>query len=194
MHSKYAASKGDYKEAYDFLVSVIQQMDTLSTKEQEVLSKVLQAQYNDKQRKELIVELETSLATQKYQANQLEEKEDKLWMLIIILIVAFTLLAVTMIILIRSLKNVKKGARDLKTVNEELNVTRIGAEEKEMMIKEIHHRVKNNLQVVKSLIRLQREGAGEESSILLTEFENRVSSIALVHESLHGSVDPPRLM
>jgi len=92
-------------------------------------------------------------------------------------------------VMFRSLNRLKDGAEEYEKINRELNETRLGAEEKEMMIKEIHHRVKNNLQVVKSLIRLQRESVGEESSTLLTDFENRVSSIALVHESLHGSVD-----
>jgi two-component sensor histidine kinase len=187
--SKYAASKGNYQEAYEFLVSVIQQMDQLSSKEQEVLSQVLQAKYNDKQKQELIVELEDSLAKQNKQAEELQADEDKLWTLIMVLIGMFILLAVVVVLMFRGFRRVKQGAAQIEQVSRELTETRIGAEEKEMMIKEIHHRVKNNLQVVKSLIRLQKEGANEDSFQLLTEFENRVSSIALVHESLHGSVD-----
>lgn len=196
IYSKYAAEKGNYKEAYDFLVSVIQQMDTLSNKEQVVLSKVLQAQYNDKQKKDLIVELESSLAKQEYQRKELEEQagklkanEENLWLLIIFLVIVFVLFAVALIVMFNSLKKLKDGAKEYERINKELKETRVGAEEKDMMIKEIHHRVKNNLQVVKSLIRLQRENVGEEKSGLFTDFENRVSSIALVHESLHGSVD-----
>ncbi len=187
--SKYAASKGNYKEAYEFLVSVIQQMDTLSSKEQQVLSQVLQAQYNDKQKQELILELEASLEKQKTQAERLRADETKLWVLVSVLIVVFILLAIALVLVFRSFNRLKEGAREYESINMELKATRLGAEEKEMMIKEIHHRVKNNLQVVKSLIRLQKDGAREESAYLLTEFENRVSSIALVHESLHGSVD-----
>lgn len=187
--SKYAASKGNYQEAYEFLVSVIQQMDQLSTKEQVVLSKVLQAQYNDKQKQELILDLETSLAKQRKQAEELRDDEDKLRLLVLGLGGVFALLGIVLILMFRSFRRVKNGAKQIEIVNRELRETRIGAEEKEMLIKEIHHRVKNNLQVVKSLIRLQKEGSNEDSVLLLTEFENRVSSIALVHESLHGSVD-----
>lgn len=189
LYSKYAASKGNYKEAYDYLISVIQQMDTLSTKEQDVLSKVLQAQYDNKQKQELIIELESSLAKQNKQADELRENEDKLWMLIVVLIFVFVLLTIVLVMMFRSFKRLKIGAEKYAQINKELTETKLGAEEKEMMIKEIHHRVKNNLQVVKSLIRLQRDGVSDESSNLLTDFENRVSSIALVHESLHGSVD-----
>ncbi|WP_258542862.1 histidine kinase dimerization/phosphoacceptor domain -containing protein [Parvicella tangerina] len=187
--SKYAANQGNYQEAYEFLVTVIQQMDTMSSKEQEVLSQVLQAQYNDKQKQELILELEASLEKQKKQAEQLRLDETNLWLMVIVLSGVFILLIIALVLVFRSFNRLKQGAKEYATINQELRETRIGAEEKEMMIKEIHHRVKNNLQVVKSLIRLQRDATGDESCEILTDFENRVSSIALVHESLHGSVD-----
>lgn len=109
--------------------------------------------------------------------------------MVIVLSGVFILLIIALVLVFRSFNRLKQGAKEYATINQELRETRIGAEEKEMMIKEIHHRVKNNLQVVKSLIRLQRDATGDESCEILTDFENRVSSIALVHESLHGSVD-----
>ena len=56
---------------------------------------------------------------------------------------------------------------------------------KDATIREIHHRVKNNLQTVASLLRLQaRRVASEEGKEALTESVRRISSIALVHEIL----------
>ena len=68
----------------------------------------------------------------------------------------------------------------LKLKDEELRV-------KAAVIREIHHRVKNNLQTIASLLRLeQRRAASEETKVVLRDSINRISSIALVHEYLSG--------
>jgi len=68
----------------------------------------------------------------------------------------------------------------LKLKDEELRV-------KAAVIREIHHRVKNNLQTIASLLRLeQRRAASEETRVVLRDSINRISSIALVHEYLSG--------
>ncbi|MDV6011588.1 histidine kinase N-terminal domain-containing protein [Haloechinothrix sp. LS1_15] len=61
---------------------------------------------------------------------------------------------------------------------------------KDATIREIHHRVKNNLQTVATLLRLQsRRTASDQARQALEESVRRVSSIAMVHESLSVSVD-----
>ncbi|MFD8499498.1 sensor histidine kinase [Amycolatopsis sp. NPDC059657] len=61
---------------------------------------------------------------------------------------------------------------------------------KDATIREIHHRVKNNLQTVAALLRLQsRRTSSEEARLALAESVRRVTSIAMVHEALSISVD-----
>jgi len=61
---------------------------------------------------------------------------------------------------------------------------------KDATIREIHHRVKNNLQTVAALLRLQARRTGNaEAQVALGEAVRRVTSIAIVHEALSMSVD-----
>jgi two-component sensor histidine kinase len=66
--------------------------------------------------------------------------------------------------------------------------TEAAAREKEILLREIHHRVKNNMQILTSLLRLQtRRANSEELRMVLQESESRIRSMGLLHEKLYQS-------
>src|SRR5208337_2220360 len=65
---------------------------------------------------------------------------------------------------------------------------------KAALLKEVHHRVKNNLQVVSSLLNMQAELlSGNGLSRVLNESQRRVEAMAMIHERLHSTEDTDRL-
>lgn len=79
----------------------------------------------------------------------------------------------------------KKLWTNNRLLDEQNKLIRKQNAEMEVMLKEIHHRVKNNLQIISSLLRLQAEKDLKEGSEMFREAIDRVNAIAMIHERIY---------
>ncbi len=120
-----------------------------------------------------------------------EKRQNLIWS---ILAGVILILAVTFLLIVNSIR--KKSNKNLSIKNEEISqkssALQLALEERNTLLKEIHHRVKNNLQTVSSLLSLQSHYLDDPSaSKVLEESRNRLNSISLLHQKLYQNDNLP---
>ncbi|MDX2172485.1 MAG: PAS domain S-box protein [Bacteroidota bacterium] len=85
--------------------------------------------------------------------------------------------------LITEVSGIAHDITDKKTSQQKIEQS---LKEKEILLKEVHHRVKNNMQVISSILNLQSSYVNDEYALaLLKESQNRIKTMAYIHESLY---------
>jgi len=108
----------------------------------------------------------------------------------------FTALAsvMTAVVLPLNVPTILNLAQRAKASEQVTATLRASEERKEALLREVHHRVKNNLAVICSLFYLQSMHTKDEETVqIFRDMENRVHSMALVHESLYGAENLARI-
>lgn len=187
--SKAYENMGQYLLAFDHLQSYHKIKDSLNELNQQRKVDELEAKYlSEKQDKEAaeknerimkdLLDKEAKLKSKSEELNQQNETNRLLW---IIGSIIFILLIITYIANQR-FKRVNQTIREQNTLIDK------SLKEKEILLKEIHHRVKNNLQMISSLLNLQINSLeSEEAKYALEDSIGRVRAIASVHTKLYNN-------
>lgn len=114
---------------------------------------------------------------------EIEREKERSKLYVIIASLVAVLLLITFVFFIRK----QKQSKLLKLKNNQINQA---LKEKELLVKEVHHRVKNNFQIVASLLELQAKSLEDEKVLAFArESKNRLTSMALIHQKLYQDED-----
>jgi two-component sensor histidine kinase len=81
-------------------------------------------------------------------------------------------------------------ASGVNMLGEELKSSSVTVKEKDHLLREIHHRVKNNMQIISSLLNLQSEHVKDERFLnMIKDSRNRINAMAFIHEMLYATAD-----
>lgn len=160
---------GDYKQALAY------------QKKARIMGDSIAALESDRAMSELLTQYETEKkeATIDNQSLKIEQQQQTQ----LLYIALAGLLGLLVFGLFLTLRNISKKRTALASLNSALTLKN---EQNELLLKEIHHRVKNNLELVKSLIALQsaklEDGASKEAMLAS---QNRVQSMGIIHQKLY---------
>ena len=178
---------GDTKNAYTFykkLVAYNKSMDSIGEKNR---TTILEIVYEVEQKNEQIANQKV-LVLKAESRTKLQKSKQRFLMIGLFLMFAIVLN------LLWNRYQKKKSSKNLKEKNKQIaaqnNTIEKALVEKETLLKEIHHRVKNNLQLISGILELQSSKINDDAvNEIMKQGQNRIKSMALIHQQLYESED-----
>lgn len=173
------AKSGKFDQAYQSHVAYKKYSDSILNSE--TSKKLIQLQLtNEFEKKEAAIKKEQ--ARKDALRNIAEKKEQKIKYIVL---TSMFLLCLLTIGIYRNLKNHQKQRRIIQKQKELIEAS---LAEKETLLREIHHRVKNNLQIITSLLNMQTEEISDPAVLAsIQEGQSRVQAMSLIHQNLYQS-------
>jgi len=168
--SEAYAELGDYSAAYKNLLEYYQLTQATASEDRQRLAEEMQVRFETREKEDKI----------RLQDLELAEGKRRFQLLI-------TLSALVVLLLGGAVALVFIRTRANQRLRAQKALTEAALADRETLLREIHHRVKNNLQVVSSLLSIQgREIEDDQARKAVNESRNRVHSMALIHQFLYG--------
>lgn len=185
MKFKLDSAAGNYTSAISHLKKYQKAKDSIFNDAKFYQISDLQIKYETEKKDKNI-----HLLTNESELQKVKIQNDKIVKLIGGLVVLLLLIITALIF--RSYKNNKESNKKLEAKKEDIEkknkILKNVVKEKEWLLKELHHRVKNNLQVVMSLLNTQSSYLKDESAIVaIKNSQNRIYSMSLIHQRLYQS-------
>ncbi len=136
-----------------------------------------------KEKEELLLQKEREVLNTNEKLT-VEQTQNRWLVTVVVLLAVILVMAVTAVVInIRQKQVMKTQRKKIDSINQTLTAL---VNEKETLLKEINHRVKNNLSILSSIIYLkERKGADVETIASLREIRSRIQTIGLIHETLY---------
>ena len=182
---------GRFKKAYEYHQQYAEVKDQVINKERNEDFNRLQVLYEDAKKKGEIERLNNESIIQKQELELRNAQVNQRTQQILLLILGLIAISIIAFVLWLSFRNKTKSNKQLAEQKEKIEAQN---KQKETLLKEIHHRVKNNLQVISSLLSLQSNKISDNAALsAVKEGQNRVKSIALIHQKLYQHEDISRV-
>lgn len=191
LYADYHNQTANYKVSNQYYAQYIILKDSIE--KQEHLNTLISSQvlYQLSEKESLIQDKQQKIA----EKNALVERQNTILLFLLLSGVLLVAIIIFVTIQLKKATNQKKllelKNKKIKTRN---SIIRQSLSDKDLLVKEIHHRVKNNLQIVSSLLKLQAsKTTNEEIKNSLNDAQDRINSMSLLHQLLYKNNQMSRL-